>query len=313
MQISWKAYEKIYWNFVLSIRENELVSQYTSHIFNDFPKNLPSTLKKKFFDEIKKVKSLFEIAEKALSSRLSGEELISSVELQNSTRKKKKLKKKISKRNNPDLSKGAYVYTKMALAAINTGRKSPRNDLSQIFFSQDLVMLLAHFEAFLSDSVKIIHLSRPEKLKRNIKIDWSELIDFKSIDELHEHLTEKITLEFGWLSYENKFNTLSSTHGIDIKISKLEKKFLLEAESKRHLFVHNGGKYTKQYSAKKAKKSITPGNKVHWTNSHNAKLRTLILKLSSQVYSKICNKYFGIKGNSMHKFDIDITGANERQ
>lgn len=288
MAFSWEEYKRIYWSFELSLLQNEIISFYIGHLLSNFPNKLPAHIKKKFQDSIA---DWIKVAQIIVEFRDKGGDL--EVLRKFAKDLSKDTKKKVARKNSKriDHRVGISKFFDLSIAAVNSNEKNPM-DFPGIFRSQELVMLVAHFEAFLSDSLRSIYLCKPEKLRRNKTIEWKEIIEFDDMDLLREHLTNKAVYEFGWLSLENKFALLKEEHGIQIQLSISDVNFLRESENNRHLVVHSGGR---QYIIE----SETTNNQgrekaIKWTAQNHERLTRIMRKVAKNMYSEMGRKYFNI-------------------
>lgn len=120
------------------------------------------------------------------------------------------------------------------------------------------VSLISQFDAYLGNLIKKIYELFPEKLNECEKnLTYSQLIEFRSIDEAKDYIVEREvesvlreshTYHFEWL--EKK---LSTTLRKDLPIWST----FIEVTERRNLFVHNDGHVSNQYL------TVCKKNKVH--------------------------------------------------
>jgi hypothetical protein len=123
-----------------------------------------------------------------------------------------------------------------------------------------LSYLISYQEAMLKDYLHDILTSRKATLKSSSKISYDELLGFKSIKSLTEHLAQKEVDQLGYGSiddvskyYADKFN---------IEFSAFEKwDKIVESNFRRNLFIHNKGvsneTYCKRIGYKKRGKRLS--------------------------------------------------------
>ena len=167
-------------------------------------------------------------------------------------------------------------------------------DSNRHFLSEELVMHLAYFEAFLSDTLRIIFEKCPEKIcEMKSEIATEDFIKLDR-DVIIQELITNIIKDFNYKSIKGRIIFLKN---LDI-ISQLSKQKIKQIETLykiRNLIVHNGSRADKEY-LKISKDKKTKINELIPINNNLLELSfELLSELSFQIVSNISKKYFQIK------------------
>ena len=120
-------------------------------------------------------------------------------------------------------------------------------DFAQIALHQELVGILAQFEAFLGDAIRAICSVRPEVLNRNRQIAWKDAIRCGSWSSLIELLVEEYVLETSRLSITERIALLRKDLSIDAALNDQAIETINIAEQIRHVILHNGSRVSAEY------------------------------------------------------------------
>lgn len=114
--------------------------------------------------------------------------------------------------------------------------------------AQEVVMQLAHLDAFMADSVRAVCRAEPRLLIRSKTMTWEDIVGCESWEGVTTHMIETSAYTYGWNSIRKKTELLSSEFGVVVKASDKDIQALEDAEQLRHIVVHNGGRISKEFN-----------------------------------------------------------------
>lgn len=277
--MKWEDYHKIYWTYELSVNQTKILNYFGRDTFKEFPNSLPDNLKDQWDNNIK---ILYEILTKVKPyfDKETKSEIIENKLHESET--------KFDKENTSIIMDEIALY----LSMINLEMKPENINFQRLFFSQELVMVLAHLEAFLSDSLRVICRVKPEILKTNKKIDRSAIINLENWDNVMEFLIEDYIFDFGWKSLDEKIKFLNEKIGLNIETPEIS--LLEEAENIRNIVVHNGGRISQEYINRTKRYDLKVGDFIPITNKFTGDVLINILLLGCDVFVQISEKFFDI-------------------
>lgn len=278
--MKWDNYREIYWTFELSVNQTKILNFYGRETFKEFPASLPDNIKSQWDNN--KV-FLLEMFEKAYSL----------IENQSIDEASKNLEFECDiNLGNPEILMNQMAIYK-SLIELNM-KKDENINFQRLFYSQELVMMIAHLEAFLSDSLRAICKVKPEILKSNRKVDTTTIIDSKNRDELIEFLIENYIYDFGWKTLKDKIFFLKDRIGLNVEIPDSELSMLWEAENIRNIVVHNGGRVSQEYINRIEKKGLNVGELIPITSDLMEEVSHIIPLIGWDIFAQTSNKFFGV-------------------
>ena len=134
---------------------------------------------------------------------------------------------------------GIFGATKVVLG--HRARLSQR--YPGLLLEMALIYRVALFEAFITDVISAVLVSRPEILKSNKKmITHEELIDGLADGTLLDVLVQKEVIEFSYLSLERQDKWAAEKLGVEfLSRDPTIRASIFELSARRNLFVHNNG------------------------------------------------------------------------
>ncbi len=110
------------------------------------------------------------------------------------------------------------------------------------------VAMVSQFDAFLGRIIKAIYITKPELLNSSEKnISFSNLTQFKSIDDAREFIIEKEIESFLRESHAEQFEILERKLGMELRKGLDIWPVFIELTERRNLFVHTSGRVSSQY------------------------------------------------------------------
>lgn len=182
------------------------------------------------------------------------------------------------------------------LAQVNLGISQSTINYERLLYQQELIMMFAHLDAFIADTLRIICQARPEMLKRKKSIEWSTILSCGGWQELMDFLVEQFVYEFGWPPLRKRLKMMDEQLGIqisypdyDFDISLLE-----EAENIRHILVHNGGRVSKEYIDRVGQYNLQVGDYIPLTFDYLEDVLSASRILVGELFLSVSEKFFGL-------------------
>lgn len=123
-----------------------------------------------------------------------------------------------------------------------------------------IVILIANFEAYLSDILKYIFKININALKSSKSILFEEVLNFKSLGNLQIFLIEKEICDLFYGEFRKISDYFNKKFGFDIKCPKISKDEIAELFQTRNIIIHNSGVVNKKYIDKVVNSRFTEGS-----------------------------------------------------
>lgn len=230
--MEWEDYRIQYFDFDIAICQTEILVRAADRLLKDFPNNLPMNWQ----NSIREGELAYMNAMKAAIAKMPNAGIISSLDIDKQVADKYK--------NDPSgiLRPLIEIETRMAILG------HPIDDIpvAQSAYSHQLVMIFAHLDAFIANTLRAICKKQPQVLKSNKKVDWSTILDLGDWDSLFYYLVERFVYEFGWDSISKRISKFQKEMGLDIELSNSTLKVLEIGEMTRHLVIHDGARTSQE-------------------------------------------------------------------
>lgn len=237
--MNWETYKNYYHNFMIAINSTRLISYITAHTADDFPINLPELLVNEFQNGQAKLHE--HLSKSGFEKHPSGASIIRPDEIGSIT--------------------GSQLWRYMMYSALARGGlgEDPKDAfkidselLTKFTYSQELVLLIAHLEHFLSESVRALLKARPERLKSSKTITWEEVVSASNLDDLINAMVDKFIYEEGMKPLASRIKWFIETHHVFEANERIGETLhtLSIAEQIRHIIMHNGGKISSKFLKK---------------------------------------------------------------
>ena len=175
---------------------------------------------------------------------------------------------------------------------ILAGKTHKEMDFDRLLYAQELVMLIAHLDAFLGDSLRTICRKEPKMLYSNKQMRWDSILKQGNWQNLTESMIEEHTYQFGWKSIRERLAFLSSEYGLSITTPSAELLVIDEAEKTRHIVIHNGGKVSQEYIARSGKTDVQIGELIPISSDDTDRISMIAQMLGADVFLAIAQKFF---------------------
>lgn len=275
-------YRQIYHDTVGAIHQTEVIALASAAALKDFPKNLPSSSKDRF---VKTMRELATGLTKAMEDPGGSSEPRARV-----TRPSKQVET-----DEPFISPAIM----MVISRVLSGKQDINVDLIPLIYAQQLVITIAHLDAFMGDSLRTICRSEPRLLRRSKQISWERVLEAGAWDPLIDSLVEEYAYELGWMSIAERVSYFRDDVGVTIKIPQEDLTLLTEAEQLRHLVVHNGGRTNREFVRRTGRVDVPIGQVVPITREHVGKVSSATLLVCSDVFVGVATKFFGANESTL--------------
>jgi hypothetical protein len=162
-----------------------------------------------------------------------------------------------------------------------------------------IVALVSQYDAYLGRLIRTIFLTKPEILNASEKnILFSELIDFKSIDEAKEYVIENEVESVMRESHLKQFKWLEGKLSMKLREDLPRFTDFIEITERRNLFVHCNGVVSRQYlinckeNSVPNTESVKVGDHLKATPTYLAKSYSVLfeigVKLGQVTWRKLC-------------------------
>jgi hypothetical protein len=287
--MAWDSYRLRYIDAKKAISQSRITSLAANEALKDFPKNVSPNQHK----EVKEwFTNIIEIVERTDQESLGS---------RNHQLTSNKIESYRHVENINDC-----VFHLLVLHALG-GKGVEHLEFGSLLIAQELVILLAHVDAFLSDSIRAMCKAKPNILISDKKISWGDVIKAGNWDDLLSYLTEEYSYILGWKSISEWINYISERHGIKISLPEPIQR-LSEAEQLRHIIIHNGGRVSQEYLNKTEKTDVELGEVITISQDYNKQVAEDALLLLSNIYFSVSKKIFGINLKEKDDFFLAFPG-----
>lgn len=173
----------------------------------------------------------------------------------------------------------------------------------RILAYHELAMLIAHLEAFVTDTLKTVWLLDPSILETTTPTGKKALKDFgtSALSSLSSEQLERISDDAIWdlmrKSTDAYMNYLVKTLSLSISTNY---GLLYRANLDRHAIVHNGGVITQdKYIGKlneKERQGLVAGEPIPINSEYISRIYNLVQTLGEGIFTEVSRRYFGVPG-----------------
>lgn len=277
--MDWETYKKTYHSYELSVNQTRVLTIVAAQVLEDFPKKMPKHLRAPMARDFKELGRL-----------------VVTAKFGRQTKQKKTKPKEIKFSLSSHLTDHVMA---MYLAQLNLDMPRAELDFGRLLCSQELVMLFAHLDAFMADSLRIVCQARPEVLKSDRKMDWATILSCGGWEELLNRLAEQHVFAFGWQSLPERIEYLNDRLGLSLEGRGYDVKMLEEAANMRHVVVHNGGRASQEYITRTGRNDLAVGEIVPVTPEYVDDVFASSRMLASELFRKVSEKFFDVDDSDL--------------
>jgi hypothetical protein len=273
-----ESYKKTSQNFHSSLSQSVITTLIANDILKNWPNSLPSEIREPLILEMSKLAAF---CVDMMKNQCTRDQFLAEFE-------KKKADLRAAGKL-PDLYVAAF-----SLLLINPRSSADilNSDFTRVVHSQALVMLFAHLDAFLSDSMRIICQTRPAVLKCDKKMTWADIVSYGQWPTILDRLIEDYVFEFGWKSLRKRLEILNEQIGLRIGFTDEGLQRLEAAELVRHLVTHNGGNINQKYIDVTGQTNFTVGQPFPLDAEFIIETNKLIVTLGIEIFTAIMQKFY---------------------
>jgi len=268
-------YEKVYNAFRASTETTRLVNSLSIGIFENMPKNIFGM----FFEQ--GTKDLVDFLS-SLTLIFSDQKRLDTLPEDEKAEFEKELELRYNIQSEPTsfeiFSENLFDLLSIELLEnIDDAVLFRQINFEQIFSSQKLVMLFAHLDAYLSDSLDII-------CKKEIKVS--------NLKSMQEQMVENFVTLFDRGSIKTRLHSLKRNLKIklDIETEILEKVYF--AEQVRHIYIHNAGKIDRRFIKYTKRKNLKEGEIFSLSKEFVNEIHEIIKNLVDEIHKQIRERFF---------------------
>lgn len=295
--MEWENLFSYFRNYIFSINKTKILTLLSSEVFNNYPDNLPNKLTNPMFEDMEELQTVIEL----IANKKS---------------------KEVSERNFKSETTKYLLDTIIAEMSIQNKQINPEKfqDYDRILLLQELVMYIAHLEAFINDTIrilcnlkpKIMTLPKGDKIEQGRSVDWNDILNYDNWEDLVQDLIERYVYSFGYKSFKERNTILKEKFQLKLNISQEKIDKYIEAEEIRHCLIHNGGKATQKFLEKTKRKDVKIGDFIPLSSSFNKEIYSITKEIANIIFTQASsnffkNEYSNAKKNPVmsHLFEID--------
>ncbi|MFW9924018.1 MAG: hypothetical protein ACFFDW_12100, partial [Candidatus Thorarchaeota archaeon] len=151
-----------------------------------------------------------------------------------------KMSEYLEKKLQDEISESSIILVRLALLSRIKNKKIIQEhyfDFEYVIFSQSYVMLYSLFEAYLTDVIEIICLSKPELIEQYLGYN---IKNKTNAQHLIENFIPLVIDKIG-SSIEKRINFFEKISNLGLNLKEDQFEMLKFSEQIRHLFLHKGG------------------------------------------------------------------------
>jgi hypothetical protein len=287
-------YRRRYFDAVGAIDQTRLITVVAAEVLTDFPKRLPP--------------ELLESISRALEHMVRGlQELLPAIRRDARGTRKKATRIRRSAPgftltfDTPAAERTLFLFLTRSLS----GEGNLEFDFSRPLYAQQLVMTLAHLDAFLADSLRAACRRESRLLRRGRQLTWEQALNAGGWESLLDLLVDEYCYEFGWKTVSDKVLHLRSELGVPLEPPDDDLLALSEAEQVRHIIIHNGGRVSREFLRRTRRTDLHLDELIPVPAEYADHVATLSAILCADTFIAVSKKFF-------EATDKDLTGVPRR-
>jgi len=277
----WEDYYNTYQSYELSVNQSRVLTVVAKEALKDFPTNLPSSVSKPLRETMRQVQNALELAEPKSKEQVTPSRIEIDV---------------------GDTHEVVKAVLPMYLGRANLGASADDVDFQRVLYSQELGMLFAHLDAFMSDSLETVCRVRPEVMKSDRKKEWNSILSCGGWEELLDQMIDQYAFRFGWQPVSKRVEFLRKEIGLTIDCGDSSLDFISDAENFRHVVLHNAGRANEDFVKKVRHCGLSAGDVVPLTPTYLSSVSAATRRLAAGTFIGVSKKFFG-------KNDSEIKGV----
>ena len=276
--MEWKTYQETYRNFEFSVAQTMVVALMGKGVLKEWPTSIPERIREPLVSSLDQMSKLWG---DRFDNKISKEEMDTEFD------------RILTEQDQLEDGGALFRFVLMMQWDRPMGSKMKDIDFTRILNSQALVMLFAHLDAFVGDTLRAICRVRPEVLKSERTIQWEEVVSSGTWDKLIDHLIEKYTYEFGLKPLRKRLEFFKERIGIEGSVKDESLALLEKAEEIRHIIMHNGGSVSQEYLKRTGRQDVGLGEIVPVNIEFLKEVRREVFAVGWAVFEATGKKFFG--------------------
>jgi len=272
----WNDYHNLYLRYGQNIYRNKVFGQISRNVFNDFPNKVPYRMKRRINKDILRIYKMI------LHSLTDDQKLSSSTD-------------NLYTIDNETSSVSGDMFMMMTLNIL-LNRNTLDIDFIDFILEQELVMIFTQIDAFLGDTIRVICRNNINIMKSKTKqISWETVIGSYQSNDIITNLIEEYVYSYGWKNIKGASKSLSEQpFNLNLKSIDKDIEYLADAELIRHLFVHSGGRVTRDYLIRSNNSDLKIGEKISISQNDINKIADSAHVFMGCIFSQVSEKFFNI-------------------
>jgi hypothetical protein len=207
----------------------------------------------------------------------------------------------------PDLKTLAETLIDLELSRTAGGQKpyaDEHEDFPRALLAQELVIVVAHFEAFVADTTRAVYMARPDLVAPDLNVDARTLLGLGSWDAVLEYLAGASGTAMRRGSLPDRLERLAQRVGTEPLATSSQAEWIRRIVQTRHAIVHSGGRVDREYVTRTGDSSVAIGGLIPlsddsvWTAS--SVLRAVAYRTAEQLAVAVWGKCDSDIGMSYH-------------
>jgi len=275
--VDWEGYKNVRKNFDFSINQTLATTLLLREVLKDWPQNLPEPIQRPVVDAMSRISSLWR---DYFDEKITSEQMHSEFDRQLKEWDKVEGRKLLfgsvflMRLSRPDPSKSEIKFDRMV-------------------YSQAIVMLFSHLDAFLADSMRAICRGRPDILRSDKKMAWNEIIACGGWGKVMARMVEEYVFNFGWQGVVRRVEFMKKQLGLTFEVSDEDFKVIDQDEHIKNAVTHNGGNASQEYIERSGRTDLLIGQPIPITEELVKQLYTACRSLGEAASEAISKKFFG--------------------
>jgi hypothetical protein len=295
--MSWNIYRDQYLNLILAFKQAELVTSVAEAVLKDFPRNLPETLRKDLINVLDASLYGLKIVLADMKKRGIEDDSVPH-HVRTEVEKMLSLIERPVTKDGKDIELNPIFMPVVTMSNIVAKQRKKRIeiDYQNFFFNQQIVMFIAHIEAFIGDSIRAICRAKPQVISSLQKqITWEAALAHPNKDSLLEFLIEEfVSSTLKSKDINEVIIILSKSYGIKLEVPLNTITVLSLAEQVRHIIVHSGARIDPKFVKKTGELPASIGEPFPINEKFVKNTASACISIAQSIFEAISKKFYAL-------------------
>jgi len=261
-------YLRKYNDFVVTLHQTSVITHLSLVTLKDFPHNLPEKISIPYNGILDYLSEQIAMAEKGIdkfSLKINFEEPVAEIK----------------------------PFIILVLMHVQANKNQPI-DFQKAITAQHLIMIFAHLDAFMADSMRVMCQTQPRIMASQKKYNWENIIEAGNWNTLINNLIDEFVSDFGQPNTVSRIERLKTQFGLEIRADQNEINLLDEAENLRHSFVHNGGRVDSTLIKRLGNNNLVIGAEIQLSKDYLDAVFRAAVNLGASIFENVAKKFLKI-------------------